>query len=177
MWPSLRQPSVRITASMILVLGCVGLIAAAESDFSFDLALGRGLLGYRDAVDTLMDETTGSLGPIGAQRAAAALSDEDRFRIYEGVMRMPDAPVAQAPAPDVAEVLTDAGDAAERAAPAAAGGRSQVRQVRRPHRGGQSGEPHRGGDDPALQADAVGLCRRLGDSAADRSLKSLPSVN
>jgi len=107
MWPSLRQPSVRITASMILVLGCVGLIAAAESDFSFDLALGRGLLGYRDAVDTLMDETTGSLGPIGAQRAAAALSDEDRFRIYEGVMRMPDAPVAQAPAPDVAEVLPD----------------------------------------------------------------------
>jgi len=107
MWPSLRQPSVRITASMILVLGCVGLIAAAESDFSFDLALGRGLLGYRDAVDTLMDETTGSLGPIGAQRAAAALSDEDRFRIYEGVMRMPDAPVAQAPAPDVAEALPD----------------------------------------------------------------------
>jgi hypothetical protein len=92
---------------MILVLGCVGLIAAAESDFSLDLALGRGLLGYRDAVDTLMDETTGSLGPIAAQRAAAALSDEDRFRIYEGVMRMPDAPVAQAPGPDVAEALPD----------------------------------------------------------------------
>jgi len=107
MWPSLRQSSVRTATSMILVLGCVGLIAAAESDFSFDLALGRGLLGYRDAVDTLMDETTGSLGPIAAQRAAAALSDEDRFRIYEGVMRMPDAPVAQAPAPDVAEVLPD----------------------------------------------------------------------
>ena len=107
MLPSLRQSSVRTATSMILVLGCVGLIAAAESDFSFDLALGRGLLGYRDAVDTLMDETTGSLGPIAAQRAAAALSDEDRFRIYEGVMRMPDAPVAQAPAPDVAEVLPD----------------------------------------------------------------------
>jgi len=107
MWPSLRQPSVRIAASMILVLGCVGLIAAAESDFSLDLAVGRGLLGYRDAVGTLMDETTGSLGPIGAQRAAAALSDEDRFYIYEGVMRMPDAPVAQAPAPDVAEALPD----------------------------------------------------------------------
>jgi hypothetical protein len=107
MWPSLRQPSVRIAASMILVLGCVGLIAAAETDFSLDLAVGRGLLGYRDAVGTLMDETTGSLGPIGAQRAAAALSDEDRFHIYEGVMRMPDAPVAQAPAPDVTEALPD----------------------------------------------------------------------
>jgi len=107
MWPSLRQSSVRTATSMILVLGCVGLIAAAESDFSLDLALGRGLLGYRDAVDTLMDETTGSLGPIAAQRAAAALSDEDRFRIYEGVMRMPDAPVAQAPGPDVAEALPD----------------------------------------------------------------------
>jgi hypothetical protein len=111
MWPSLRQPSVRTAASMMLVLGCVGLIAAAESDFSLDLAAGhglsRGFLGYRDAVDTVMDETTGSLGPIGAQRAAAALSDEDRFRIYEGVMRMPDAPVAEAPAPDVAEALPD----------------------------------------------------------------------
>jgi hypothetical protein len=107
MWPSLRQSSVRTATSMILVLGCVGLIAAAESDFSLDLALGRGLLGYRDAVDTLMDETTGSLGPIAAQRAAAALSDEDRFRIYEGVMRMPDAPMAQAPGPDVAEALPD----------------------------------------------------------------------
>jgi hypothetical protein len=107
MWLSLRQPSVRTAASMMLVLGCVGLIAAAESDFSLDLALGRGLLGYRDAIGAVMDETTGSLGPIGAQRAAATLSDEDRFRIYEGVMRMPDAPVAEAPAPDVAEALPD----------------------------------------------------------------------
>jgi hypothetical protein len=107
MWLSLRQPSVRTAASMILVLGCVGLIAAAESDFSLDLALGRGLLGYRAATDIVMDETTGSLGPIGAQRAAAALSDEDRFHIYEGVMRMPDAPVSEARAPDVAEALPD----------------------------------------------------------------------
>jgi len=52
-----------------------------------------------------MDETTGSVG--GGKRAAAelTLSDEQRGRIYAGVMRVSDAPVAQAPAPAVADAL------------------------------------------------------------------------
>jgi len=52
-----------------------------------------------------MDETTGSVG--GGKRASAglALSDEQRGRIYEGVMRVSDAPVARAPAPAVADAL------------------------------------------------------------------------
>ena len=52
-----------------------------------------------------MDETTGSVG--GAPRASAglALSDEQRGRIYEGVMRVSDAPVAHAPAPGIADAL------------------------------------------------------------------------
>ena len=37
--------------------------------------------------------------------AELALSDEQRGRIYDGVMRMPDAPVAQVPAPALADAV------------------------------------------------------------------------
>ena len=52
-----------------------------------------------------MEETTGSIG--GSQRATAelALSDEERGRLYEGVMRIADASVANVPAPAVADAL------------------------------------------------------------------------
>ena len=43
------------------------------------------------------------LGNIG--RAALALSDEDRFHIYEGVMLIPDAPVADAPVAEIDDAL------------------------------------------------------------------------
>ncbi len=56
------------------------------------------------------DETTGSVGSFrGAGnigRSALALSDEDRFHIYEGVMRIPDAPVADAPTAEVEDSLS-----------------------------------------------------------------------
>ncbi|HEY6995725.1 MAG TPA: DUF1236 domain-containing protein [Xanthobacteraceae bacterium] len=80
---------------MITLVGCAGLAAAAQ--------IGRG--GGERTDRSAMDETTGSLG--GGRRAAAelALSDEERGRIYEGVMRIPDAPVARAPAPALAEAL------------------------------------------------------------------------
>ena len=38
-------------------------------------------------------------------RAALPLSDEDRFHIYEGVMLIPDAPVADAPAAEIDDAL------------------------------------------------------------------------
>jgi hypothetical protein len=90
-------------AGMLAVLGCFGLIVAAQS------GVGAGMVDRRiaDAAAPVMDETTGSIGPVAAGRAAPALSDEDRFRIYEGVMRMPDAPVAAAPPPEEAEALPD----------------------------------------------------------------------
>ena len=52
-----------------------------------------------------MDETTGRADPSGGKSASGelALSDEQRGRIYDSVMRMPDAPVAQAPPPAVAD--------------------------------------------------------------------------
>jgi hypothetical protein len=100
---SSRQRLVRAAASMI-VGACLGLIVAAQSGFGSDP--DRGLFGRRTGGKAVMDETTGSIGPIGA-RVEPALSDEDCFRIYEGVMRMPDAPQANAPAPDVADMLAD----------------------------------------------------------------------
>jgi hypothetical protein len=50
-----------------------------------------------------MDETTGSVGP--RKHPELALSDEQRGRIYDGVMLIPDAPVAHAPPPAVADAL------------------------------------------------------------------------
>jgi hypothetical protein len=100
-WPSLRQPSLRHGAVVIAFLGCVGLAAAAG-------------LAHRGAGETaeaapMDDETTGSVGPFRGlgnfARAVLPLSDEERFHIYEGVMRIPDAPVADGPTAEIAESL------------------------------------------------------------------------
>jgi hypothetical protein len=91
MWPSLRR-----SAMMLALVACGGL-AAAQSG-----------LGGRGTSENLMDdETTGTLGPIDGRRAAGslALSDEQRGRIYEGVMTIPDAPVVDVPAPELADAL------------------------------------------------------------------------
>jgi hypothetical protein len=81
---------------MIALAACVAL-AAAQNDH-------RGV-GDQDA--SAMDETTGSARSPATNRAAAelALHDEQRGRIYESVMRIPDAPVAHATAPAVADAL------------------------------------------------------------------------
>jgi Protein of unknown function (DUF1236) len=79
----------------ITLVACVGLAAAQT---------GRHSVGDTDA--SAMDETTGSVARPGKRAAAElALSDEQRGRIYEGVMRIADAPVAAAPAPALADAL------------------------------------------------------------------------
>jgi hypothetical protein len=99
-------PSIRQAAGMIAVLGCFGLIVAAQS------GVGHGIPGFRLVAeraqmnDEIDDESTGSVGPA-TRRAAPELSDEDRFHIYDGVMRIPDAPLAQATPPDERELLPD----------------------------------------------------------------------
>ena len=90
------QPALRRGAVMVTLVACVGIAAAQK--------------GYRGAGDTdasTMDETTGAVGSPRTNRAGAelALSDEQRGRIYDSVMRIPDAPVAQAPAPALADAL------------------------------------------------------------------------
>lgn len=89
------QPALRRGVIVATLFACVG-IAAAQ----------KGPRGVSDMDASAMDETTGSVSP-GAKRAEAelALSDEQRGRIYEGVMRIPDAPVASAPAPALADAL------------------------------------------------------------------------
>jgi hypothetical protein len=89
------QPALRRGVIVATLFACVG-IAAAQ----------KGPRGVSDMDASAMDETTGSVSP-GAKRAGAelALSDEHRGRIYEGVMRIPDAPVASAPAPALADAL------------------------------------------------------------------------
>jgi hypothetical protein len=105
MWPSMRRPSVRHAAIMVMLIGCAGFAAGAQ------LRLGHRILEQRvvaatDSADvSVMDETTGSVGNIGMRRVTAELSDEDRFHIYEGVMRIPDAPTVDEPPAEVAEAL------------------------------------------------------------------------
>ena len=90
------QPALRRGVIVATLIACVG-IAAAQ----------KGPRGVGDTDASTMDETTGSVARPGGRRAGAelALSDEQRGRIYEGVMRIPDAPVAQAPAPALADAL------------------------------------------------------------------------
>jgi hypothetical protein len=87
------QPALRRGVIVATLVACVG-IAAAQ----------KGHRGVRGTDTSAMDETTGS---VGSKRAGAelALSDQQRGRIYEGVMRIADAPVAQAPAPALADAL------------------------------------------------------------------------
>jgi len=90
------QPALRRGVIVATLVACVG-IAAAQ----------KGHRGVGDSDASAMDETTGSVGSPGAKRAGAelALSDEQRGRIYDSVMRIPDAPVAEAPAPALADAL------------------------------------------------------------------------
>ena len=91
MWRGTR-PQAR---GMMVVTLVACALAAAES--------GRRGLGDQDA--WAMDETTGSASRGTSAPGELALNDEQRGRIYDGVMRIPDAPVAQAPPPAVADAL------------------------------------------------------------------------
>jgi hypothetical protein len=87
----IRRPALHGVVTIALV-ACVALAAAQN---------GHRGLGDQDA--SAMDETTGST--TNRAPAQLALSDEQRGRIHESVMRIPDAPVTHAPAPAVADAL------------------------------------------------------------------------
>jgi hypothetical protein len=78
----------------VVVIALVACVAHAAQN-------GHRGLGTQDA--SAMDETTGSTSNRAPDQLA--LSDEQRGRIYESVMRIPDAPVADAPAPTLADAL------------------------------------------------------------------------
>jgi hypothetical protein len=90
-----RQCAKRMT--FIIMFACLGFAALAQS---------KGDLRDGERTDaSTMEETTG-----GGKRAAAelTLSDEQRGRIYEAVMRMPNASIADEPAPAVADAVSSA---------------------------------------------------------------------
>jgi hypothetical protein len=94
MWRGTR-PQAR--GMMVITLVACAVLAAAE----------RGHRGLGDQDAWAMDETTGSASSSGGKsgQGELALSDEQHGRIYDSVMRIPDAPVAQAPPPAVADAL------------------------------------------------------------------------
>ena len=91
MWLSMRHGMLTIS----LIAG-VAFLAAAQSG---------GSRGIKSAGVSAMDETTGSLGGNRRATPELALSDEQRGRIYEHIMLIPDTPVAHAPSPTVADAL------------------------------------------------------------------------
>jgi|SRR6516162_598970 hypothetical protein len=95
--PAMRSSARRCSAATFIIVACIGLVVAAH--------VGRDRRGGESAGASAMEETTGRIG--GSQRATAelVLSDEERGRLYEGVMRIADASVANVPTPAVADAL------------------------------------------------------------------------
>jgi len=87
------RPALR-GAIMMALAACVAFVVAHN---------GPRWIADEDA--WAMDETTGSPPRDKRAHGELALSDEQRGRIYDGVMGIADAPVAQAPAPTVADAL------------------------------------------------------------------------
>jgi len=91
------RSSIRRCAVALVALGCAGLALAAQTS--------RRAADH--AQDVAADETTGSLGPTGARRMTQPLplTDEERSRIHARVIRMPNAPTADVPAPELLGAL------------------------------------------------------------------------
>jgi hypothetical protein len=84
-----------VRGAIMMALGaCVAFAVAHNSD-----------RGIADQDAWAMDETTGSSPRNKHAPTELALSDEQRGRIYDSVMGIADALVAQAPAPTVADAL------------------------------------------------------------------------
>jgi hypothetical protein len=97
--PSLPQPLVKRVA---LLFGLAGLCLGA----AIALAAGR-IASHSDllaSLDRTSADVTGSIGTAGAR---LPLSDEQRGHIFDGIMKLHDAPVADVPAPDAIAALPD----------------------------------------------------------------------
>jgi Protein of unknown function (DUF1236) len=96
--PAMRSKAhrvvVRCRATTFVIVACIGLVVAAHVG-------SRG-----DSTDaSAMKETTGSTGDSQRATAELALSEEERGRLYEGIMRIADAWVPNVPPPSVADAL------------------------------------------------------------------------
>ena len=95
-------------------------------------------------------DVTGSTGNAGR----LPLSDEQRGHVFDGIMKMRAAPVADVTEPELARKLSielqELPASVTQNVPVCAG--LQVRQARRPHSAGQPARSHRGRRDTALSA-------------------------
>ena len=91
----------RHAATMITAAAVVGVIAAAHFGAGFSAMRAGGFIDH----GTGEIETTGSVGPAQTRHRGLALSDKQLWQIYDGVMRLRDAPTADVSPPDVAERL------------------------------------------------------------------------
>jgi hypothetical protein len=98
--PAMRSKAHRVivrSRAPTVIVACISLVVAAH--------VGRDRLGGESKDASTMKETIGRIG--NGQRATAelALTEEERGRLYEGIMRIADAWVADVPAPEVAGAL------------------------------------------------------------------------
>jgi hypothetical protein len=97
MRPLVSRPLVNRPA---ILFGLAGLCLAAA------IVLGAGRITSRADLSAAADwdDITGTIG--GSMRARSLpLTDEQRGHIYDGIMKLPDAPVAKLPAPAAATAL------------------------------------------------------------------------
>jgi hypothetical protein len=86
---------------VIAVIAASGLVAAGSSR---DVLTSADPSAGDDVAATRYD-TTGSVGAASANRAILTLTDEQRERIHQGVMRFPDAVRRDARMPELADRL------------------------------------------------------------------------
>src|SRR5688572_19354859 len=80
-----------------LTLGTAALVCAG-------FVLGAQVARWAERADT--DDVTGSIGPAATRDVqAAAISLEERAQIFDSVMRIPDAPVADVEPPEPTQAL------------------------------------------------------------------------
>jgi hypothetical protein len=95
--PSLPQPLVKRVA---VLFGFAGLCLGAA------IALAAGRIASHGDVLAATDRTSADVtGTIGTAGARLPLTDEQRGHIFDGIMKLRDAPVADVPAPDAIAAL------------------------------------------------------------------------
>jgi hypothetical protein len=97
--PSLPQP---LANQVALLFGLAGLCLGAA------IVLEAGRIASRGGdVSAVLERTSGDItGSIGGSAGAGLpLTDEQRGHIFDGIMKLHDAPVADVPAPEVAAAL------------------------------------------------------------------------
>jgi hypothetical protein len=87
--------------AIIAGMGAIGLVATG----SLQNFLTSGKPLGSDVAGEARYETTGSVGALNTDRETLALTDEQRERIYQGVMRFPDAVRGDARMPELADRL------------------------------------------------------------------------